>query len=490
MKKRIEDISSPSVAFDMLFKFLSCAALLAVAAPIIHSLTCPIIGGWAVFLALVLSPLLFGTGYALQALYGRVAGIKRTASSRSYEKLEKYFKLPDAALTITLGAGAGMAVTGFISRYMRAQFEAGIDRAYDKSSLIPFLAGLFCSVFIIAGIAAWFYPRGYIINLRSLIPCLVVIIADFMINITFGVGQEFLVACTAVFMLLSAIVMNQNHIVDVINASGTGDITPRVRFYNLLAVGIFCLFVVVTMPIALSVIVGLMVLGRMFLLFVLRNSIVGEENDFVDANEQASQFESNVFGKFSDFGSESQAKFYFIIFMLLLLTVIFFFIIIRRRNVFRIIFDFINKVFSNILEFLTNLFSFNKFSTEKFALSNYRDTEEKVDKKAIREYSKADQPARSYGEFRRRLDMLTDAGERLKFAYKELIRCWGEIYIRLNISDTPAEIKRKIEEAASGTDAELITRAFEAVKYAEHDLPPAESHRLVEIMCAQIKARM
>jgi hypothetical protein len=479
---------SAAAAFERLYKFLACAAIVIITEPLIYTIIYPTIGGLALPLAIVGVPVLFALGYAVQALFGAVTGIKRGSATQAYEKLAQYFRFAEAALPLTLCAVAGIAATNAVSGYMRMRYETGIDHLYDKWSVIPFAAGIICAAFIAVGVVSWFYPYSRLISMRSMFACFVLVLADFALNIAFGLTQDFLVACAALFILFSAVVMNQSHIVGVINATGTGVVTPRVRFYNLLAVGIVCILVAAAMPIILTVLVGLAVLGKMILFFILRGIFgVSEETQYEQAEVQGSEFGASMFGGIGDLGGASVAKNYFTIFMILLLAVLLFLILIRRKNLFKVIYNFINNLFANIMDFLANIFEFNRFSTEKFALSDYRDVETKTDKKAIREFTAAIRPARSYREFERRLESILEARARLMFAYNELVRCWSEKNIGLNISDTPAEIEQKVLAAVSGTDAEVITRAFETVKYAERDLPGSESTRLVAAMCAQIK---
>ena len=479
-----------SAAFDRFYKFLACAALILISAPVIYSFVRPAAGlPAATICAAAGAPLLFGVGYVFQAVFGAVTGVRRGEASRAYEKLVTYFKLSEAALPLALCGAAGVAVISAVSRIMRMRYEAGLDWMYDRWSLIPFVAGLAAAALIAAGIVAWFYPYSRIISMHSMFAYLVIIVANFAVNVVFGISQNFLVACAALFLLFVAVVMNQGHIVNVINAAGTGLLTPRVRFYNLIAVGIFCLLIAAVVPLVITLFVGVAVLARMALFFILRG-ILGntEELQYEDASEQASQFSSGMFGNIGDLGGESLAKGYFALFALLLIAVLILVIIIRRRNVFRIIYNFINDLFANLMDFLANIFEFNRFSTEKFALSDYRDVETKTDKTAIHEYKAIGKRApRSYREFRRRLDAVADARGRLVLAYNELIRCWGDGIVKLSISDTPSEIERKVIESTSNTNAEVITRAFETVKYAELDLPTSESERLVGVMCAQIR---
>ena len=286
----------------------------------------------------------------------------------------------------------------------------------------------------------------------ALLVCIfAMLLADFVLNRVFGQSQSFLAVCFVLFLICSLVVTNQNHIISIISSSGTGIVTPRVRYYNLISVGLICLFVTLTVPIVLSIMVGATVLGRMLLLFSLRSTVgQSEEEMYMDASEQASKFSTLLFGQFDDV-SPSLAKLLFFIFMLILLgTIILLIVAAPQYN--KIDYQFLDALFANLMEFFANLFDFNKMSTERFVLSDYRDIETKADKAAIREYTgrQYQRPPRSYRDFLRRLEAIADPREKLVFAYNELVRCWGEKNVKIKSSDTPAEIERKVSAVTSG----------------------------------------
>lgn len=487
-----EDIQKVSLkteaAFERLYKFLACLTLLFAAAPFFHTLVRPTAGKYTTPLTLIVVPGMFCLGYGLQALFGAVLRIKRAPSSRTYEQVEKYFSLPEAALSLALCAAAGFAVSSFVTNLLREGFLLNIGLYYQRASAIPLISGLMCAAIMAMGVITWFYPYGYLISLRSSFVFLVCIGANFMFNYAYKQPQTFLLICTVPIMMLSVFIINQNHIVTVISAAKTSLLTPRVRYYNLVSAGIIFLFILLAFPLVLSVIVGLIVFSNIILFFVLRNTGQSEELLYADAGEQAAEFSSFVFGKVTDI-SPQFSIILFSVFTILLLIAIIVLIFIRKRNIFKVIFDFINILFANLMEFLANLFSFNRPSTEKFIISDYHDVETKTDKKAIRENSdKYMYPPRSFRDFLRRLEAIPDIRGRLVFAYSELVRCWGEKRnVYLKISDTPAEIELKVSAVTTDAHAEPITRAFEYIKYAERDMPDKEISRLVSIMCAQIR---
>lgn len=475
-------------AFERLYKFLACVVLIFVAAPIFHTLVRPTAGKYTTPLTVTVVPVMFCLGYGLQALFGAVMRIKRAPSSRTYEKIEKYFSLPEAALTLALCAVAGFAVSSFVTSLLREGYLLHIGLYYQKASAIPHISGLICAALMAMGVITWFYPYGFLISMRSSFVFLVCTGAVFVFNYAYRQSQTFLLICTVPVIILSLLVINQNQIVTVISAAKTALLTPRVRYYNLISVGIIFLFILLAFPFVLAVIVGLIVLANMILFFLLRNTGQSEELLYADAGEQAAEFGSFVFGRVGGVGPQFSIVL-FSVFMVLLLVAIIVLIFIRQRNIIKVIFDFINILFASLMEFLANLFSFNRLSTEKYILSDYRDVETKTEKNAIREYSgKYMHPPRSYRDFLRRLEAIPDARGRLVFAYSELVRCWGEKRnVYLKISDTPAEIEQKVSAVTADTNAEPITRAFEYIKYAERDLPEKEISRLVSLMCAQIQ---
>ena len=474
-----------AAAFDKFYKLLACAALIFVTAPLLYTFMSPIAGEYTLPITAVVAPAMFVAGYTVQALFGAVTKVERTPYSHAYEKLDRYFIPSKAALPLTLCVLAAYAVSSLFSHAM----ASGAFGLYDRASALPLFAGLLTGLFTAAGVVTWFYPYGYIVSLRSSFVYLVMLLADFVLNRVFGQSQSFLAVCFVLFLICSLVVTNQNHIISIISSSGTGIVTPRVRYYNLISVGLICLFVTLTVPIVLSIMVGATVLGRMLLLFSLRSTVgQSEEEMYMDASEQASKFSTLLFGQFDDV-SPSLAKLLFFIFMLILLGTIILLIVMRRRNIIRSIINFLDALFANLMEFFANLFDFNKMSTERFVLSDYLDIETKADKEAIREYTgrQYQRPPRSYRDFLRRLEAIADPREKLVFAYNELVRCWGEKNVKIKSSDTPAEIERKVSAVTSDSHAERITRAFEYVKYAELDLPETESTMLVSLMCAQIR---
>lgn len=471
--------------FDRFYKLLACAALIFAFAPLVYTFIRPVAGDFTLPIVAGIAPALFIIGYGLQAIFGAVTRMERTLYSRTYEKLESYFTPAKAALPLTLCVIAGFAASSAFSRF----YKSGALGFYERASALPLFVGILTVLFLAAGVIAWFYPPGYIVSLHTAFVYLVIFLSDYGLNIVFQVSQKFLAACFAGFLLCAIVVANQTHIVTVINTAGTGIVTPRVRYYNLISVGLLALFAVLTVPVVLAVFIGLAVLVKMLLFFILRERYISpEEQMLMDAGEQAAVFGKTVYG-FEEI-NQSLAKLLFLVFIFIAIGTMAFFIISRYRNILQTIINFIDALFANLLEFLANLFEFNKFSTEKFILSDYRDVETKIDKSAVREYTgkKPQQTARSYRDFLRKLESIADSRERLAFAYAELVRCWDKKYgIRLKSSDTPAEIERKILEVSADTAAEPITRAFEYVKYAERYLPESESAKLIDAMCAQIK---
>lgn len=473
-----------AAVFDRFYKLLACAALILAVAPLLHTLLIPVAGKYAFILTVVIAPAMFTAGYAMQALFGTVTRVARTPYSRGYEKIERYFIPSKAVLPLVLCAVAGFVVMSVLSNV----YASGVFGLHDKASAVPVFAGILTGVITAAGVVTWFYPYGYIVSLRTLFVYFVLIIGDFLLNLAFLQSQNFLAFCTVAFVICALVVINQNHIISVISSAGTGIVTPRVRYYNLITVGLICLLVALMLPIVFIILVGTTVLRNILLYFILRENMEEFNDDIMEASETAAIFNNRVF-MVQDL-NQALSKVLFIIFFVFLLGTIIFFIVIRHRSIFNAIINFLNALFTNIMEFFANLFAFNRISTEKFVISDYRDIETKTHKAAIREFAGiADQrPPRSYRDFIRRLELLSNPRERLIFAYNVLIGCWAENYhIYIKLSDTPAEIEEKVKEVSSDAKAEPITRAFEYVKYAERSLPDTESARLISAMCAQIR---
>nr|MBQ4319228.1 DUF4129 domain-containing protein [Clostridia bacterium] len=394
----------------------------------------------------------------------------------------RYFKPKSAVLTITAVVLLSTIAFSATHAYLRYQVEIGRLLFYDPDSLTPFIAMFVVLAPMYAGIVTWFYPYDRIISSKTIFVFLAAHLISLILSFVFPV---FTTVCFILFLLSALVIFNQSYLIQLVDKSKIGLLTPQMRFYNIALVCLALLAVSVTMLFVVVVVIGVVILFRILLYFTLASILRDESSSYQKAETVAESAGGEIFSGFLEIEGGSNMQFIFALFCMLIFALIFFFSIIRKVNLIKIIGNFLNALYSNILAFLTNLFYFNRTVTSKVEYTDYTDDERQVTTQSYRARNEQNfKPRKTYRDFMHKLNACKSHSEKLTYAYNTLVTFWNGMDFRIRPSDTPREICNKVVSRSEIKNVDGITSLFERVRYAGQS---EVDDGILEEMCAMIK---
>jgi len=467
--------------FNRLYKFFAMGAVTLTVAPYTFLLLFSSIGVPPA-LSFVLTFLLICFGYFLQAIYGGITKLKREEGGAAYEKGVVYFKAGKAVLPITICAVLSIIPFHVTHAYLKWRYEVGLDLIYDSDALMPVVAVLVAFVPMLIGIILWFYPYDRIISSKTIFVFLAAHLLSLLLSM---VIPGFTTFCFIIFLLFTLIIFNQSYLIQLMDRAKVGSLTPQMRFYNIALVCMVIAAVSVTLLLVVTVVIGVVVLFRILLFFALAAVLGDDATTYQKADKVADAAGGEMFSGIMEFQSNTEVAFFFTLFCILVCSAVLFFIIIRKVNLIKIIGNFINALFSNIMEFFANLFYFNRMGRDSVEYFDYTDDERQVDNSSYKRHSVQDfKPRKTYRDFAHRLNSLKSYSEKLGYAYNTLVSFWNSMDFMLNVSDTPREIGEKVKKRSEIKKVDEMTALFERVKYADSD---ETDDGLLEEMCGLIR---
>jgi len=466
--------------FEALYKFFAVNAVALTIAPYAYLL----------FFANIASPvtsflftvLLMWFGYGLQAVYGGIAKVKREEGGPAYEKGVRYFKPKHAVLTITAVVLLSTIAYSATHAYLRYLVEIGQLLFYDPDSLMPFIAMFVVLAPMYAGIVTWFYPYDRIVSSKTIFVFLAAHLISLILSFVFPV---FTTLCFILFLLSALVIFNQSYLIQLVDKSKIGLLTPQMRFYNIALVCIALLAVSVTMLFVVVVVIGVVILFRILLYFTLASVLRDDSTVYQKAETVAESAGGEIFSDFLGIKGGSNMQFIFALFCMLVFAVILFFIFIRKVNIIKIVGNFLNALYANLIEFFTNLFYFNRTVTSKVEYTDYTDDERQVTAQTYRQRSSQEfKPRKTYRDFMHKLNSYKTHPEKLNYAYNTLVTFWNGMEFMIRPSDTPRQIRDKVVSRSEIKNMDGITELFERVKYAGQS---EVDDGILEEMCAMIR---
>lgn len=487
MKKTnsLKNKRQPADIFDRADTAVTLIAISAVIAPYMYTVTFFNFKYSAVLsFGLVLAAVF--TGYGLQWISGRIAGIRRSADNNAYDSYEKFFKPHQAIFSIMIAVITGIITGSAFMNYLKYRAESGTDGLFDKYTMIPYEIAALTAVSMIIGTVIWFYPFGRIISVKTVIPFTAVLFINFALTFFYGgVTQAFATFCLLLYISCSFILLNQSNILRTFRTTGTVKITSSVRLYNLALIIIIIALLAAVLIVTISFTVGITALFKIALFFML-SSFINEGEVPDNTSEVVKSFNDSVFSRLIDSSDVSGniSKIFFFIFLIISTGIILFFIINRRRETWFIIKKFFSELFNGFIDFLLSILNARKTAEDNYTILDYRDEELKMDENAVKEYNPYKSTKKNnFRNFMSRIGNIPDEADKLKYAYSELTQYWKNENYGISISDTPREIREKVDYKINESELPDITEVFEFIKYAEMNPGPDRLKNAVDSVC-------
>lgn len=489
-KKKNKPQHRDSPIYDSLYIILVIIALSSLFAPYIYFILVKAIP-YSGLISIALPAVLVTAGYGLQYMFGSIFHFKRSDDNSAYEHTESFFNFGYAIPSFTVIAIVSVFVGKGVSAWIQELSRNTAGLYYDRYSLIPLLITVAAVLCLAAGVVIWFYPFNRIISVRTMIPITMLFFINLMMTLIFaeGVTLMFTTVCLFVYFICAFILLNQSNVIATYSKTKNTFVTVQARLYNVSVVIVAMLILTVIVIGVLSVITGVTVIGKGAVLYILRVMLRDEET-YEEASEIAESFSDSVFSGVIDPADTGGniAKLFLMLFFVIILGVMLFFIISRRKDVWNGIKKFIANLSAAIMTLLNAVFGYRKKENTRMIIPDYLDEEIKMDENSVREFGAAYRQGKNlYRDYLAHLSTLHDPAKRISYAYGTLVRCWlGQKY-GLEVSDTPREIKDKIDYFKITDKLDNLTELYETTEYAETAPDASHAEEAVESMSALIK---
>lgn len=431
-------------------------------------------------------------GFFLQNLNAKLQN--KRASEDGFSSLKdgvlEGFKPIYSAIPIALLIILSVPILLIYDKSMQMLFAKGIMDRYDFIYTVFFaIIYLFSSI---TGVVIWFYPVQRLSNIYVLLAgASIFYVETFFVVLNKSMYSSTVIALPLiVFTVCILLIFNQSNLQRQYRGSVVSVMTPSSRLYN-----VFLVFVLFLMFLAVAYIVYVLLSGLwiilksilyiiLFRIFHTTTTNGSDEYEYVDSDEARSKFERDVV---SNENANLLGVFIFIV-------AVFAFVYIGIRK------GFLIKFFNKIREWIREVISTYLIGREIFKNSfdpneedeflNYKDEKKKIQNAAIRDYDSMAEATDDYKTFIRELGKLHDYNEQLCYAYSVLLKIYKKKSIAIKISDTPREVKGKVERSVNEGVIAEITSDFEQLRYAEKDVTDSEAAEILENICAEIKRYM
>lgn len=448
-------------AWNSLYSAISVAAVLCLMFPY-YAIFTPMFALSLPFGALLLTGL-----YLVGYVSGKLMNYKKNKDydfSYSGDNTEKP-SLKNCALPGIFAVGIAIALMFPVNRYIQTLPN------YERYSFLPVEAFLLIIVPLLCGVITSVRPFYQIVGFRTIITHVCIFLVCSILLFQTGEGSRILIFCFLIWILCAAILFNQTYIVKSVTQARIGEVKSRSRLYNLGMLLALLLVAVAVTGIAAVVFNGLYFLCRTVLLVGLYsffNREAAEHDQVVD--ETIAEGELFGGGLFEDASANESTVWLFLLILLLVLFVVIFG---RRLQLGKKLRTFFSNLINALLSFFAtaaDIFRGSWWNDDDDGKlpEDYKDLEGKQDRSAI--YDRAIvHDKRSYRAFMRQLSAKKSDSEKLTFAYANLVGCFREMQIGLQISDTPREILEKVNSKLAVSDAEVMTDAYETIRYGERE---------------------
>lgn len=371
--------------------------------------------------------------------------------------------------------------------------QAGIIKYYSAVYAVMFFAVIMicCTV----GCIIWFYPIERLANIYILLAGCIIFLIEFgfvILTSRSNASMLFLSLAFAVYLICMMIVFSQSSILQKYHGSVVSVLTPSARMYNLFLVFMLFLILIAITVIAYIMLSGLFLIGRILfylLMYKMFYNVVNPEMKYdpyavVDAEESAQMFKNTVMNQ-----DERILLSYFFAGILTFAAII----VCIKTGVLQ---KFWAAFKAWIAEFFSTIFigmdifknSFDPNSEDN--IYNYKDEKKKLQNAGIGDYKAMADSTDTYKLFMQRLGRLKTYDEQLCYSYAVLLKVYKKMNLSLKRSDTPREIRDKVERALVSNEIEKITSDFESVRYALDEKSDTEAVQIITNICNTIKRYM
>lgn len=462
--------------FGVFYKAAAVAATAVAVIPPVHGIVFYYLGIPAILsVVLVIAGVLLG--YAAQSFTGRITHVKRETAGGSEDKGIVYFHMKDALIPLIAALILSFCSWPVTDGWLQANMTD-----YDPHSLTPLLVTTALMLSFSTGIVLWFFPYDRVISFKSIFPFLAVWLIEFVILYRV---QGLTTVGFIVFLLASLLILNQSHLLRMTESAGVGKAPPAARLYNMAMVAVIVLAIALALLLVASAVVGLVVLVRIFLYFILASLFRDESSAYVKAEEAAGAAGKEIFSDIAGLTSSSGVSLtiiLFVIFIVFLAGIVAALLMLRRVNLVALIGRALSALYNAVLRFLEGLFAMRSERREEFDdRPDYRDDEERLTPQTDASvFTGGIETRRTWREFRHRLSGLKDDRERLAYAYATLVSFWRTMGIGVRESDTPREVESAVVKKLEIHDIDAITAEYERIRYA--DDPDAASETLETVV--------
>lgn len=480
-------------SFERRNKMLALAAVCATVAPFYYTFlyrSAPL--PWLI--ASIAVPVLIFLAHGMQALCSRMLGIRPVGGSSSYEDMVKRFQPTAASIPITVACCMALGAMWAIGKLMAWYASVTPGVLYDPKSLMPFLMALGIGGTMIFGIVLWFYPYNRILSMRTALPCCLMFVLNFLMNMVFGgVPSIFLALCLLIFAVIALLLMNQSYIIRAIDRSGTGHVTAGVLKYNTALVGVLVVIFLVIAAIMMTLLGGATALARM-VLFAIRESVIASSgDDHRDWEEKNEDFMDTTFGD-SDGGAfmigQNGMAGLFMLFILLCIAVLAIVLLFRfMPRSMKAAVAWVKQIIGNLLHFLrTALDLWNGAVIDEEGekiFNDYVDTTIQMEKSSYAD----SRPTVATRNYRAALAGMKTAAEKNRYCYQLLLTHFSRFF-SLRTSDTPNEILDKVSARLESRSMPRITDVFVRFHYGGSANEPTseEAAQTLDDMCKMLDA--
>lgn len=486
-KRRFPSISfkkrSAYSRYEAIYKFFAVTAVCSLICSGVYALLERSLGtAYGALTALLFGAGGVGLGYGIAAVWGFFTACERVRYDYSYERTDGYFSFGTLIPSI-ITAIVPSAIVIAIARRLTATVTSSGTVIYDNASAFPALVGGALLACLIIGIILWFMPYNKVISLGNVLPLgigfIVIAIAG---GVFFGASTAFLTFAFIFYVFSAMAVINQGYLIKIINESGTGTATEKVRKYNLAAVALTFGCIAIAGFFATAMIVGIVVSFRIVFYSVFKNALNnggGGSGSSVGSTPSFNVSEK-LFGGITGADAEGEATFYYIVFLLMILAFFVALIIHRRRSGKKLPkpSELINRLFAlilSIISWFSSFFSGKRHEETDIPLDDYTDEELMIKNSALTPLSdiSGKKGARKLAKM---LEECKTDGERLSVCYSVARASYIRKYGILKTGDVPTVMLNKLNGIIARQDYDRFTRLTEAfIRRAYAGIEPSSS---------------
>ena len=440
---------------------------------------------WLAPVGFLFNAALFALGYGAQSLMCRLFHYTRKSPLWGDSPRDYY----ETRLAPFRWAGAllvGWGAKALLTLLIRLDILSLPGVFFDENSLIPWLFFAIAAAAFAVGGGCWFYPYRILLSVQSATVGFVLLMVAFFLYLFGGRGAVGpLSVCLFLYALCALVVINQTHIKHVSRGTTVTFMSAKSKGYNLmLSLSLIVIFLAVS-GLLYTVLVGISVLFKMFLFLLFNSGSANEENVYKDPAEVSAEYSWFVFNSETPAASN---QFYVFVLFLIAFVIFLAWLILRRVDAVRRFMAWLRQWILDLWEMLFGYTEAGPAKRTPYAYANYKDTERKIQRAAIRDYDTS-REILYYADFQRDLDAKESMEAKIRFAYTTFVALIKKRPMAIRPCHTPRQIAARL-----GADETYrhriggVTSEYELAAYGSvYDPEGAEAEAVLAELCRMVK---